>query len=105
MGGKRMGAVKLRWTEDAPEGIHAGAWAQSLQDVGAACVQALQALDTVSEIAPDFMRLHDRVAEVAKCCALGRCERFANALDGSPFGHCRNGARAFDEVIICDGGR
>jgi len=66
IGGKRPGAVKLRWTEDAPEGIHPGAWAQSLQDVGAACVQALQALDTVSEIAPDFMRLHDRVAEIAK---------------------------------------
>jgi ATP-dependent DNA helicase DinG len=66
IGGKRMGAVKLRWTEEAPEGIHPGAWEQSLQDVGAACVQALQALDTVSEIAPDFMRLHDRVAEVAK---------------------------------------
>jgi ATP-dependent DNA helicase DinG len=66
IGGKRMGQVKLRWTEDAPEGIHPGAWEQSLQDVGAACVQALQALDTVSEIAPDFMRLHDRVAEVAK---------------------------------------
>ena len=66
MGGKRHSATKLRWTEEAPEGIHAGAWAQSLQDVGAACVQALQALDTVSEIAPDFMRLHDRVAEVAK---------------------------------------
>ena len=66
IGGKRMGAVKLRWTEEAPEGIHAGVWEQSLQDVGAACVQALQALDTVSEIAPDFMRLHDRVAEVAK---------------------------------------
>jgi ATP-dependent DNA helicase DinG len=66
IGGKRMGAVKLRWTEGAPEGIHAGAWEQSLQDVGAACVKALQALDTVSEIAPDFMRLHDRVGEVAK---------------------------------------
>ncbi len=66
IGGKRMGQVKLRWTEDAPEGIHPGAWEQSLQDVGAACVQALQALDTVSEIAPDFMRLHDRVEEVAK---------------------------------------
>ena len=66
MGGKRSGAVKLRWTEDAPEGIHPGAWEQSLQDVGAACVQALQALDTVSEIAPDFVRLHDRVGEVAK---------------------------------------
>ena len=66
MGGKRHSAVKLRWTEQAPDDIHAGAWEQSLQDVGAACVQALQALDTVSEIAPDFMRLHDRVAEVAK---------------------------------------
>ena len=66
MGGKRHSAVKLRWTEEAPEGIHQGAWEQSLQDVGAACVQALKALDTVSEIAPDFMRLHDRVAEVAK---------------------------------------
>lgn len=66
MGGKRSAAAKLRWTEEAPDGVHAGAWAQSLQDVGAACVQALQALDTVSEIAPDFMRLHDRVADIAK---------------------------------------
>ncbi len=66
MGGKRTGAVKLRWTDEAPEGIHPGAWSQALQDVGAACVQALQALDTVSEIAPDFIRLHDRVAEIAK---------------------------------------
>ncbi|PUE32928.1 helicase [Limnohabitans sp. Jir61] len=66
MGGKRHSAVKLRWTERAPDEMHAGAWEQSLQDVGSACVHALQALDTVSEIAPDFMRLHDRVAEVAK---------------------------------------
>ena len=66
VGGKRPGAVKLRWTGDAPEGIHAGTWEQSLQDVGAACVQALQSLDTVSEMAPDFMRLHDRVSEIAK---------------------------------------
>ncbi len=66
MGGKRHAAVKLRWTGLAPDDMHAGAWEQSLQDVGAACVQALQALDTVSEIAPDFMRLHDRVAEMAK---------------------------------------
>lgn len=66
VGGKRPGSVKLRWTEEAPEGIHPGVWEQSLQDVGSACLQALQALDTVSEIAPDFMRLHDRVAEIAK---------------------------------------
>ncbi len=66
VGGKRTGALKLRWTDDAPEGIHPAAWAQSLQDVGAACVQALEALETVSEIAPDFIRLHDRLAEIAK---------------------------------------
>jgi ATP-dependent DNA helicase DinG len=79
VGGKRPGSVKLRWTENAPEGIHSGVWEQSLQDVGAACVQALQALDTVSEIAPDFMRLHDRVAETAK-----RVDAFLNpcAPDG-----------------------
>ena len=64
--GKRTGALKLRWTGDAPEGIHPGVWQQSLQDVGAACVQAIHALDTVSEIAPDFMRLHDRLVEIAK---------------------------------------
>lgn len=66
MGGRRQGAVKLRWVDQAPEGIHSGAWMQSLQDVGSACVQTLQALNTVSEIAPDFIRLHDRVAEIAK---------------------------------------
>jgi len=79
VGGKRTGSVKLRWTEEAPEGIHPGVWEQSLQDVGSACVQALQALDTVSEIAPDFMRLHDRVAETAK-----RVDAFLNpcAPDG-----------------------
>ncbi len=66
IGGKRNSATKLRWTEEAPEGIHANAWAQCLYDVGAACAKALQALDTVSEIAPDFVRLYDRVSDMAK---------------------------------------
>jgi ATP-dependent DNA helicase DinG len=64
--GKRQGALKLRWVGEAPEDIHPGAWQQSLHEVGAACLQALQALETVSEIAPDFMRLFERVAEIAK---------------------------------------
>jgi ATP-dependent DNA helicase DinG len=64
--GKRQGASKLRWVGESPEDIHPGAWQQSLHDVGAACLQALRALETVSEIAPDFMRLFERVAEIAK---------------------------------------
>ena len=66
VGGKRTGTVKLRWTGEAPEGIASGAWQHALEGVGAACVQAIQALDTVSELAPDFVRLHDRAAELAK---------------------------------------
>ncbi|NDI19181.1 MAG: ATP-dependent DNA helicase, partial [Actinobacteria bacterium] len=66
IGGKRNSATKLRWTDEAPDGIHANAWAQCLYDLGAACAKALQALDTVSEIAPDFVRLYDRIGEIAK---------------------------------------
>ena len=64
--GKRPGALKLRWTGDAPEGIHPEAWSLALQDLGAACVQALRALETVSELAPDFVRMFERVADIAQ---------------------------------------
>lgn len=66
VGGKRFAATKLRWIDEAPEGIHPKAWAQCLYDVAAACAKALEALDTVSEIAPDFVRLFDRVGDIAK---------------------------------------
>ena len=65
-GGKRTTTVKLRWTDGAPEGILASTWQCALEGVGAACVQAMQALDTVSELSPDFVRLHDRMAELAQ---------------------------------------
>ena len=42
----------------------------------AACAQAVAALDTVSEIAPDFLRLLERGEELA-----GRVERFAGACE------------------------
>ncbi len=64
--GKRPGAQKLRWTGEAPEGIHPEAWSLALQDLGAACVQALRALETVSELAPDFVRMFERVADIAQ---------------------------------------
>ncbi len=64
--GKRPGALKLRWTGDAPEGIHPEAWSLALQDLGAACVQALRTLETVSELAPDFVRMFERVADIAQ---------------------------------------
>jgi ATP-dependent DNA helicase DinG len=66
VGGKRTGTVKLRWTGEAPEGIEPRSWQHALEGVGTACVQALQALDTVSELSPDFVRLHDRMGELAQ---------------------------------------
>ena len=66
VGGKRAGGVKLRWTDDAPEGIAPAAWEQVLRDLALACDQAMEALDAVSEIAPDFLRLFERVHLIGK---------------------------------------
>ena len=72
--GKHYPGAKLRWTAEVPEGLHADDWLQALETVHAACLQACAALDTVSEIAPDFVRLHERAAQLA-----ARIESFVNA--------------------------
>ena len=54
-------SLKLRWAERSEE----AAFAQALLDVGVACEAAREALDTVSELAPDFVRLAERAARLA----------------------------------------
>ena len=68
--------TKLRWTGEVPEGFRADSWQQALAAVHAACLQACVALDTVSEIAPDFVRLHERAAQLAERveCFVKACE-------------------------------
>jgi ATP-dependent DNA helicase DinG len=63
VGGERI-AAKLRWTDEVPEGTDRDAWKSALGRVAQACAQALEALDTVSEIAPDFVRLYERGSEL-----------------------------------------
>ena len=63
--GKSWPGAKLRWTDEGPEGLDAVEWTDALHDVHKACDQAMLALDTVSEIAPDFVRLYERAAELA----------------------------------------
>ncbi len=58
--GRMAPGARLRWVDRAPAGLDEGAWVKSLNDVSAACAQAMEALATVSEIAPDFERLHER---------------------------------------------
>ena len=72
--GKHYPGTKLRWTEEAPESLSASDWREALEAVHASCMAACAALDMVREIAPDFVRLHERATELAK-----RAECFINA--------------------------
>ncbi len=63
--------MRLRWTASAPEGLHEQDWAQGLSRVEDVFQMAMAALDMVSEIAPDFVRLHERAREMAS-----RAKRF-----------------------------
>lgn len=58
--GRQGQGARLRWTGEAPEGIAPGAWQGGLEALEGALAQTLEGLATVSEIAPDFVRLHER---------------------------------------------
>lgn len=62
--GKAYPGSKLRWTDAAPEGLAPVEWAQALAAVSTALADACEALNTVSDMAPDFVRLQERAAEL-----------------------------------------
>ena len=64
--GQAYPGSKLRWTDATPEGLHAREWAGALSGLLASLQAASDALGTVSEMAPDFVRLHERAAELAE---------------------------------------
>ena len=51
---------KLRWTNLAPDTVETGGWVAALTGVSTALRNACCTLDTVSEMAPDFVRLRER---------------------------------------------
>lgn len=55
-------AGRLRWVEEAPQGAPRQAWSDALHALAQALQAAGAALETVSEIAPDFPRLHERAS-------------------------------------------
>ncbi len=67
--------MRRRWTDVVPEGVDAELWSGALAEIEAGCRQAAAALDTVSEIAPDFVRLHERALRLGALAA-----RFAEAV-------------------------
>jgi len=69
-------SVRLRWVDATPEGVDAHAWQRSLARLDEALGATAAALDTVSELAPDFVRLRERALLLAE-----RAERFAVACE------------------------
>ena len=72
--GKAYSGSKLRWVGQAPENLDPGSWLAALEGVTGAFNDACTALDTVSEIAPDFVRLRERSGALAE-----RAESFSSA--------------------------
>lgn len=70
LAGDQFPGTKLRWLEQAPENIEAIQWIKGLQSISAALQKACVALDTVSEIAPDFGRLRERGSELVERIAI-----------------------------------
>ena len=59
--GKTYPGAKLRWTQESPEQIDPQGWHDALDSLKQASRLAAQALATVSEISPDFVRLQERI--------------------------------------------
>ncbi|MBA2673214.1 ATP-dependent DNA helicase, partial [Ramlibacter sp.] len=65
---------RLRWNGAVPEQVDARDWEDAIEQLQSALALALAGLDTVSEIAPDFVRLHERATAL-----LRRVEAFQDA--------------------------
>ena len=74
--GKQWPGAKLRWLGPSPEGIDPDAWQHALDDLQHSFELAAEGLATVSEISPDFVRLHERARQLAK-----RTARFAQPCE------------------------
>lgn len=74
--GKQPAGTKLRWSGKSPDSVAEALWSEAMADVVAALQQAIVALDTVTELAPDFVRLHARAVGLAE-----RVQQFAQACE------------------------
>ena len=58
--GQRPAGTKLRWTESVPDTLNPDEWPGALRALRTALEDAASALDMMSELGPDFVRLHQR---------------------------------------------
>ena len=68
--GKHPPNARLRWVGRVPDGLNETDWDEALEVLQSALDLALEALGSVSEISPDFVRLHERGAEHLERCKI-----------------------------------
>ncbi len=77
--GKAPSGTRLNWQGPTPQGLAPEAWASALADLRQACEACARDLDTVSELAPDFVRLRERAllfaSKLEHFCAPGATEK------------------------------
>ena len=64
--GMHRGSVRLRWTEEMPEGVDPEDWSTALAQLVRSLGQLQTGLEMVTELAPDFQRLYERATELAQ---------------------------------------
>ncbi len=72
-----VAAGRKRWTDTAPDGTDPVAWHMALAQLARTLAAALQAVELVLDSAPDFGRLHARLAAF-----LVRVQQFSQPCDG-----------------------
>ena len=68
--GKQLPNARLRWIGRVPDGLDESQWDEALEVLQSALDLALEALGSVSEISPDFVRLYERGAEHLERCKI-----------------------------------
>jgi len=73
--GPALAGNKLRWVGVAPEQVNPAAWTAALDALQVACDRTRLALEAVSEINPDLMRLRERASLLTQqlTCFVGVC--------------------------------
>lgn len=64
--GRNAPGTRLRWVDEAPAQVPAEDWRERMAELQEACSQAMDGLSTVSEIAPDFVRLFERAEQLTR---------------------------------------
>lgn len=74
------GGLRLAWTGEAPERIDGAGWTTALAGLQQACGEARAALEQVSELGPDFLRLAERARALAALAAFFLAGRAPEAV-------------------------